>query len=117
MTQEQTLDVIKVLLRHIGNNPEQDKALAQGAIVILDSLRAEPAAPAAKKAEPTAPGDSGSKASADSKPRRKRKPFDVGKMRACLNAGRSVAWVADEMGVSQATIYKHMKSEGIAVGS
>jgi len=109
------IDIVKVILKHIGDNPEQDMALAQGCIVILDSVRAEPAAPAAKKAEPPAPGDSGSKASADSKPRRKRKPFDTGKMKACLNAGRSVAWIADEMGVSQATIYSHMKSEGLAV--
>lgn len=42
-----------------------------------------------------------------------REPFDTGKMIALLEGGWSVAKIADEMRVSEATIYNHMKKEGI----
>lgn len=47
------------------------------------------------------------------KRRQKRKPFDTGKMIALLRAGWNVPKIADEMGVSEPTIYNHMKKEGI----
>ena len=94
------IDIVKVILSHIGEDPAQDKALAQGCIVILEGAESEPTPSKDKpKAAP-----------------KKRKPFDTGKMKACLNAGRSVAWIAEEMGCSVATIYDHMKKEGLAVG-
>lgn len=47
------------------------------------------------------------------KRQQKRKPFDTGKMIALLRAGWNVPKIADEMGVSEPTIYNHMKKEGI----
>lgn len=44
-----------------------------------------------------------------------RNPFDTGKMIALLEGGWSVAKIADEMRVSEATIYNHMKKEGITI--
>ena len=43
----------------------------------------------------------------------KRKTFDTGKLGALRKAGWSVAKIADEMQVSEATVYKYMKQEGI----
>ena len=43
----------------------------------------------------------------------KRRPFDVGKLGALRKAGWPVAKIADEMQVSEATVYKYMKQEGI----
>lgn len=111
MTNEQTLAVIKVLLKYIGNDIDQDKALAQGALVILNAMDPNGTTPSM--------GDEASaeKPKPDPKPRKRRKPFDTGKMKALLDGGWSIAKIADEMGVAQSTIYSHMKSEGIAVGS
>lgn len=39
--------------------------------------------------------------------------FDVGKLRALRKAGWAVKKIADEMKCSEATIYNHMKKEGI----
>lgn len=44
-----------------------------------------------------------------------RESFDTGKMIALLEGGWSVAKIADEMRVSEATIYNHMKKEGITI--
>lgn len=99
------IDIVKVILSHIGEDPAQDRALAQGCIVILEGSERTP------EPEPSKP-----KKEAPKPAPKKRKPFDTGKMKACLNAGRSVAWIAEEMGCSVATIYDHMKKEGLAVG-
>lgn len=101
------IDIVKVILSHIGEDPEQDKALAQGCIVILEG------------AEQTEPAPSKDKPKAEAKPKpapKKRKPFDTGKMKALLDGGWPVAKIADEMGCSVGTIYDHMKKEGLAVG-
>lgn len=99
------IDIFKVILSHIGEDPAQDRALAQGCIVILEGAESEPT-----------PSKDKPKAEAKKPAPKKRKPFDTGKMKACLNAGRSVAWIAEEMGCSVGTIYDHMKKEGLAVG-
>ncbi len=42
-------------------------------------------------------------------PQKKKKPLDVGKVAALRNAGWSMKKIADEMGVSEATIYNNLK--------
>ena len=101
------IDIVKVILSHIGEDPTQDRALAQGCIVILEGT------------EQTEPAPSKDKPKAEAKPKaapRKRKPFDTGKMKALLDGGWPVAKIADEMGCSVVTIYDHMKKEGLAIG-
>jgi hypothetical protein len=44
---------------------------------------------------------------------KKREPLDVGKVRALVNAKWSVPKIADEMDVSPATIYYHLKKMGL----
>ena len=101
------IDIIKVILSHIGEDPAQDRALAQGCIVILEGAESAPTPePAPSKPKKEAP-----KAAP-----KKRKPFDTGKMKALLDGGWPVAKIADEMGCSVGTIYDHMKKEGLAVG-
>lgn len=72
------IDIVKVILSHIGDDPAQDRALAQGCIVILEG------------AEQTKPAQSKDKPKAEAKPKaapKKRKPFDTGKMKALLDGG------------------------------
>ena len=42
-----------------------------------------------------------------------RPPFDTGKMKALLKAGWSIAKIADEMQVTEQTIRKHCREEGL----
>lgn len=104
------VEIVKVLLQYIGNDLEQDKAIAQGAVILLDAEKAPEADAAPKQREPE------KKPEKQSKPKKtapKKKKFDTGKMIALLNGGWSVAKIADEMGCSTATIYNHMKEEGL----
>lgn len=50
------------------------------------------------------------------KPKKSNKKIelDMGKVKALRAAGRSVEWIADDMRVSPATIYKRLKEEGEA---
>ena len=41
--------------------------------------------------------------------------IDMGKVKALRDAGRTVEWIADDMGVSPATIYNRLKQEAEAV--
>ena len=68
-----------------------------------------------EKAQPEikADADAAEKQQPAAKRQQKRTPFDTGKMIALLGAGWKVPKVADEMGVSEATIYNYMKKEGI----
>ena len=68
-----------------------------------------------EKAQPEikADADAAEKQQPAAKRQQKRTPFDTGKMIALLRAGWKVPKVADEMGVSEATIYNYMKKEGI----
>jgi DNA-binding NarL/FixJ family response regulator len=104
------VEIVKVLLQYIGNDLEQDKAIAQGAVILLDAEKAPEADAAPKQREPE------KKPEKQSKPKKtapKKEKFDTGKMIALLNGGWSVAKIADEMGCSTATIYNHMKEEGL----
>lgn len=44
--------------------------------------------------------------------RPKKIDIDMGKVKALRKAGRTVDWIADDMGVSPATIYSRLKEEG-----
>lgn len=104
------VEIVKVLLQYIGNDLEQDKAIAQGAVILLDAEKAPEADSAPKQREPE------KKLEKQSKPKKtapKKEKFDTGKMIALLNGGWSVAKIADEMGCSTATIYNHIKEEGL----
>ena len=97
------INIVKSLLYHIGNDPDQDEALVQAAILTLETMEKPKPKPEPKQEE------------AKPAPKQKKnKPFDTGKLRALRSAGWSVAKIADEMSVSEPTIYKHMKKEGIA---
>lgn len=113
MSTEQTLYVVKILLKHISEHPEDAGVVASGALSMLDGALKVEAEHDTKKDEPKkgAPKKAETKSGA---PRRGgRPPFDTGKMKACLKAGRSIAWIADEMGVTEATIRKHCREEGL----
>lgn len=43
----------------------------------------------------------------------KNKPVDHGKIVACYRAGRSIKWIADEIGCSDQTVYNHLEKEGL----
>lgn len=109
------VEIVKVLLQYIGNDLEQDKAIAQGAVILLDAEKAPEADAAPKQREPEKKPEKQSKPkkAAAKKTAPKKEKFDTGKMIALLNGGWSVAKIADEMGCSTATIYNHMKEEGL----
>lgn len=111
MDNTQTIEVAKVLLRHIGENPKQDEALAQGVIVILESMDLDEPAPDPK------PAPKQTKHKPEQKPEpKKRTPFDVGKLRSLYNGGWSAAMIADEMDVSEQTVRNYAKKEGLRFG-
>lgn len=48
--------------------------------------------------------------------RRGRKPADTGKIRALHHGGRSVAWIADDMNLSENTVRRHLREMGLTEG-
>lgn len=86
-------EVLRKLLGYIGGDPEQDKVFAEACLMIMGKPEEE-----VPKAEPKK----------EKKPR-KGKPFDTGKLKALHDAGWSVPKIADEMGVSDQTIYNKLK--------
>lgn len=113
MSTEQTLYVVKILLKHISEHPEDAGVVASGALSMLDGAPIDEAEHDTKKDKPKT-GASKKVETKSGAPRRGgRPPFDTGKMKACLKAGRSIAWIADEMGVTEATIRKHCREEGL----
>lgn len=83
------MDIVKKLLGYIGQDIEEDKVLAEACIALMPEEK-----PAEEKPKKTV----------------KKKPFDMGKLQALLNGGWSVPKIADEMGVSDQTIYNKMKA-------
>lgn len=84
------IELVKEMLKHIGET-DRDAILAEACYFMLESME-EPE----PKPEP--------------KPKkRKEKPFDMGKLKALLDGGWSVSKIADEMGVSEQTIYNKVK--------
>lgn len=99
-------EAIKKLITLFGPDAETNEAIKLAMIALVDALdEAEPAKPKPKEKK------------TEAKPKKtapkKRKPFDNGKMRVLLEGGWEVSKIADEMGVTTQTIYKHMKEEGL----
>lgn len=109
MTTEQTLQIVKILLRHYGEHLSNNDALIAGALVMLEGAPTKPTEHAPKQTKP--------KAGAPKKEPNKREPFDVGKLHSLYNGGWSAAMIAEEMGVSEATVYNYAKKEGLKFGS
>ena len=80
------VDAVRKLLGYIGADAVQDKVFAEVCLMLL---------PEEKKPE--------------EKPKKGRKAFDMGKLKALLDGGWSVPKIADEMKVSDQTIYNKMK--------
>ena len=78
------VDAVRKLLGYIGADAEQDKVFAEVCLMLL---------PEEKKPEQ----------------KKGRKAFDMGKLKALLDGGWSVPKIADEMKVSDQTIYNKMK--------
>jgi len=103
------ISIAKTLLKYIGRETiENDWAIAQGILVILDGIEPAPAA------KPTPPMDDEVKEKKPKTEHKPRKPFDTGKLGALRKAGWSVIKIADEMQVSEQTVRNYMKKEGIA---
>ena len=113
MSTEQTLYVVKILLKHISEHPEDAGVVASGALSMLDG------APKVEAEHEREHGESkhGAPKNAETKsgaPRRGgRPPFDTGKLKALLRAGWDIPKIADEMQVTEATIRKHCREEGL----
>ena len=71
-----------------------------GTVTNLDLFVPEPVI-SVKEPEPKKP---------DKKP--KKIDIDMGKVKALRTAGRSIDWIADDLGVSAQTIYNRLKEEG-----
>ena len=79
------MEVVRKLLTYIGKDAEEDKVIAEACLMLMPE---EP-----KKEEP----------------KKGRKPFDMGKLKALVDGGWAVPKIADEMGVSEQTIRNRMK--------
>ena len=114
MSTEQTLYVVKILLKHISEHPEDAGVVASGALSMLDGAPKQETEHEQKQGKPKQGAPK--KAEAKSGAQKKKDNFDTGKMIACLRAGWSIAKVADELGVSVQTIRNRMKKEGLTIG-
>lgn len=94
-------EIVKTILGYIGDDTEKDWILAHAVEIILDSAE-EAQAAKPRKPEPE-------KKTEKKKPAKKRKKFDMGKLGALVQGGWSAAKIADEMGVSEQTIYNKLK--------
>lgn len=109
MTLEHTLQIVKILLRHYGEHPSQNDALIAGALVLLDGAPTKKTEHVPRQVKP--------KTGAPKSEPNKREKFDVGKLHSLYNGGWSAAMIAEEMGVSEATVYNYAKKEGLKFGS
>lgn len=80
------------LLSHIGTDAEVDKVLAEACLALMEEPEEKPKEKPKAKAKPKA------------------SKFDMGKLKALLDGGWSVSKIADEMRVSQQTVYNKMKT-------
>ena len=101
-------EIVRAILKYIGRDSiEVDRALCQGVILLLETEENEPEpdrkiVPKQEKPEQKAPKQTA----------RKKPSFDVGKLAALWKAGWSVQKIADEMGVSEPTVYRYLKQIG-----
>jgi len=93
------IQAVRALLELTGEDRDLDAVLIYAAIAVLD--REEKQATPVKAPEP-AP-----------EKKKNQKPFDIGKAVACYKAGRTISWIADEMGVSAVTVSNHLKKAGV----
>ena len=90
-----TSEVIRQLINTMGPLDPKDEAIRIGIIAILDrSAKATEQKPEAVPEKKTK--------------KRGRPPFDIGKAKACKDAGWSIAKIADEMGVSEQTVRNNL---------
>ena len=109
----QTLYVVKILLKHISEHPEDARTVASGALSMLDGALKVEAEHGQEhgKLKTGAPKKTETKSGAPK--RGGRPPFDTGKLKALLRAGWDIPKIADEMQVTEATIRKHCREEGL----
>ena len=93
-----TSEVIKQLLMQLDTSSPKDEAIKLAIISVVDNLKVK--SPAAKADKEVAEAEPTGKV----KRKRGRKPFDIGKAKACRDAGWSIAKIADEMSVSEQTV-------------
>lgn len=99
-----TIEVIKQLLLQMSSEDPKDEALKCAIITILNKSETKSEA---KTEEPKKRGrPAGSKS---------KKPFDIGKAKACREAGWSIAKIADEMRVSTSTVSTKLKEAGVKI--
>lgn len=113
MSTGQTLYVLKILLKHISEHPEDAGVVATGALSMLDGALKQGTEHDTKKGK-TKQGASKKAEPKQGAPKRGgRPPFDTGKLKALLRAGWDIPKIADEMQVTEATIRKHCREEGL----
>lgn len=113
MSTEQTLYVVKILLKHISEHPEDAGVVASGALSMLDGALKVEAEHDTKKDKPKTGAPKKAEPKSGAPRRGGRPPFDTGKLKALLRAGWDIPKIADEMQVTEATIRKHCREEGL----
>lgn len=115
------LECLRELVSLMDGLTPKNEALRVSIVTILNTLermqneqKAE-----AEPAPEVKPEQAQPKKEPEKAPAKKRggKPFDVGKAKACRAAGRSIAKIADEMGVSDQTVRNHLQKAGVKVGA
>lgn len=113
MSTEQTLYVVKILLKHIAEHPEDAGIVASGALSMLDGALIDYAEHGQKQDKPKAGAPKKAETKSGAPRRGGRPPFDTGKLKALLRAGWDIPKIADEMKVTEATIRKHCRELGL----
>lgn len=113
MSTEQTLYVVKILLKHISEHPEDAGVVASGALSMLDGAPNNKAEHGQKQDKPKQGAPKKAETKSGAPKRGGRPPFDTGKLKALLRAGWDIPKIADEMRVTEATIRKHCREEGL----
>lgn len=94
LEEERLLD----LAEQVQPMPEEDRHVEETMPEVTAEETEKPSAPEPKKAAPKKRGP-------------KPKKLDHGKIIACWKAGRSVAWIADEMNCSDQAVRNHIAME------
>ena len=94
-THDEVRAIVKFVLEEERRLDAEEKNEAKETAEVTAEEKEKPSAPEQKK-----PG-----------PKPKKPPLDHGKIIACWKAGRSVAWIADEMGCSEQAVRNHIAQE------
>lgn len=92
MTQEQLIDYALTMGHSV------KVVYPDAAVVIIPREQKAEKKPEPKKAEPK---------------KEKKEPVDHGRIVALYKAGRSMEWIADDVGCSAQTVANHLKKEGL----